>query len=352
MSGSSLTDDGGPRVSEDRTQPASKRRRQLAREQGQVAHSPELTAAVGWLAAVAVWGLFGGALGTAMVALVRGSLTGATVFPTNPVGVAARVRGLVLAVVWPLGVLLAGFAAGALAAHQAQVRGLWAIRLILPDPSRLWTPRSGPGLAVRAGRAGWSAAQAILVVVVSAWMLRAGWGELLRLSALDGPALARAASHWVLQQAGVLAGVLLILSGVDYGLRHLRFEAMLRTTTQEHREDRRAMEGDLASRAHRRRLARTWRGDAPEWLSGASLVLRGPAGTTVVLAGGPPPRRVAIRSAAEGEAGRRLRLSAEAMKLRQIDAAALAQSLAHRAVPGSPIPADRLAALAAIWPTE
>ena len=36
-------------MSEDRTQPPSKRRRQLAREQGQVAHSPELTAAAGWL---------------------------------------------------------------------------------------------------------------------------------------------------------------------------------------------------------------------------------------------------------------------------------------------------------------
>ena len=36
-------------MSEDRTQPPSKRRRQLAREQGQAAHSPELTAAAGWL---------------------------------------------------------------------------------------------------------------------------------------------------------------------------------------------------------------------------------------------------------------------------------------------------------------
>jgi flagellar biosynthetic protein FlhB len=65
----------------------------------------------------------------------------------------------------------------------------------------------------------------------------------------------------VLQLAGVVAGVWLILSGVDYALRYLRFEAMLRTTTQEHREDQRAMEGDLASRAHRRRLAQTWRAE-------------------------------------------------------------------------------------------
>ena len=46
-------------MSEERTQPASKRRRQLAREQGQVAHSPELTAAVGWLVAIVVFGMVG-----------------------------------------------------------------------------------------------------------------------------------------------------------------------------------------------------------------------------------------------------------------------------------------------------
>ncbi|HZW32789.1 MAG TPA: EscU/YscU/HrcU family type III secretion system export apparatus switch protein [Isosphaeraceae bacterium] len=249
-------------MSEDRTQPASKRRRQLAREQGQVAHSPELTAAVGWLVAVAAWWFFGGDLGAAMVALVRGSLTGPTVLPADPGVVAARVRELAWMVAWPLTVILAGFAAGAVVAHQVQVRGLWATRLIVPDPARLWVPGSGPGLAARCGRLGWAAGKAILVVLASAWMLRAGWGELLRLSELDGAVLARGASRLVLLLAGVLAGVLLVLSGVDYGLRYSRFEAMLRTTTQEQREDQRAMEGDLAARAVRRRLAQTWRGDS------------------------------------------------------------------------------------------
>ena len=48
-----------PVMSEDRTQPPSKRRRQLARQQGQAAHSPELTAAAGWLAAVVLLGCLG-----------------------------------------------------------------------------------------------------------------------------------------------------------------------------------------------------------------------------------------------------------------------------------------------------
>src|SRR6478672_1228502 len=116
-------------MSEDRTQPPSKRRRQRAREQGQVAHSPELTAAAGWLVAVVAWGIAGDDLASALVGLVRGSIAGAIVMPADPAGVAARVRGLVLSVAWPVGIILTGFAAGALTAHQFQVRGLWATGL-------------------------------------------------------------------------------------------------------------------------------------------------------------------------------------------------------------------------------
>ena len=116
--------------------------------------------------------------------------------------------------------------------------------------------------------------------------------------------------HWPAQFAElmfrpalVIGVVMLILGMADYGLRYMRFEAMLRTTAQEQREDHRVMEGDLSLRSKRRRLARAWRGDAPELLAGASLVVRGDHGLTVVLAGGPPPRRVTVRNVAQGKAG-------------------------------------------------
>ena len=106
--------------------------------------------------------------------------------------------------------------------------------------------------------------KAFVVVVASAWTIRAGWTDVLRLGGLEGPALARGAGQVVLQLAWVLAAVLLVLGLVDYGLRYRRFESMLRTTTQEQREDRRVIEGDPAARAQRRRIARTLRGDSPE----------------------------------------------------------------------------------------
>ena len=85
---------------------------------------------------------------------------------------------------------------------------------------------------------------------------------------------------------------------------------------------------------HRRQIARSWRGDSPELLAGASLVLSGPSGLTLILAGGPPPRRITIRAATKGNPGLRLRRSAEALKIPQVDAPDLARRLAQRPAVG------------------
>ena len=136
-------------MSEDRTQPPSKRRRQLAREQGQVVQSPELTAAVGWLAAVAILAFLADDLALGLTRLVHGSLTAPPGLTPDRALVVAQVRSLCATLVWPLGVILAGFAASALAVHQLQVRGLWATALIAPSPRRLW--RSGMRLRLPLG---------------------------------------------------------------------------------------------------------------------------------------------------------------------------------------------------------
>jgi flagellar biosynthetic protein FlhB len=338
-------------MSEDRTQPPSKRRRQLARQHGQVAHSPELTAAVGWLAAVAVLAVLADDLTLGLTKVVHASLTTSVDLMTDRAAVVAQVRGLFVGLSWPLAVILAGFAVGALAAHQFQVRGLWATNLIAPSVGRLWTVTSGAGLAVRAERAVWSMFKAAVLVAAAAWAIRAGWSDVLRLGGLESAALAKGAGQVVLGLAWTLAAVLLTLGVVDYGLRYRRFESMLRTTPQEQREDRRVIEGDPATRSQRQRVARAMRGDPPELFVGASLILTGTAGLTLVLGGGPPPRRVTVRTAAKGPAGTRLRRSAQAKNLVQVDAPELARRLARRPSAQTPLPAELIAELAAIWPT-
>ncbi len=140
-------------MSEDRTQSPSKQRRQQARERGLVAHSPELTGAVGLLAAAALLAVWGDDLAAALLGLVREPLVGVPRVSAGPAEVVVRLRHLALAVAWPMGMLVVGCVVAALAAHQVQVGGLWVPGLLAPDPSRLWVVGRGSGLATRAARA-------------------------------------------------------------------------------------------------------------------------------------------------------------------------------------------------------
>src|SRR6478735_8265145 len=156
-------------MSEDRTQAPSKRRRQEARAHGVVARSPELTAAVGLLAAVAMLGLWGGSLGSACEAILR-SAFGSADAVNPPELVVATLRAAGFRVLLPVAGLALGVVAATVAAHQAQVGGLWATGLIAPDPRRLLAS-SGPDLSARAGRGAWGVAKAALFVAVAVWAI-------------------------------------------------------------------------------------------------------------------------------------------------------------------------------------
>ena len=337
-------------TSEGRTQAPTARRRQLAREGGQAAHSPELSASAGLLASSAALAVWGEGLASSLLGLVREPLTTAVPFAVEAAEVVARIRHAAVGVAGPLLAIFGAAAAGALAAHQAQVRGLWAPGLLAPDPSRLWATGQGGGLVSRAGRGLWSVAKASVVVAVAAWVVRSGWAEFPRLSALDTPELAASCGRALARLALTLAGATLALGLVDFGLQWHRLETLLRLTPDEQREEIRSMEGDPSLRAQRRRIARSWRGGHDEILAGASLLLTGPSGLTVVLGGGLPPRRVSVRSILNGPAGLRLRRDADPEKFPRVEAPDLALRLARRRPPGLPPSPELLEEIVGLWP--
>ena len=147
--------------SEDRTQAASPRRRQLAREQGKVAHSPELTAAVGWIAAVSLLAGCETWLTGSLAALVRSPLVGPAARLEDPGDLGRMVFGAAAAVAPPVAILLGGFAAGATAAHLLQTRGMFAPTLIAPDVARVWRFGQGGGIGAKLERCAWSIAKAM-----------------------------------------------------------------------------------------------------------------------------------------------------------------------------------------------
>jgi flagellar biosynthetic protein FlhB len=338
--------------SDDRTQGPSKQRLREARERGQAAHSPELTAAVGLLAVTLLVHGWGDDLAAALVALVREPMTQPPLLDAEPAAVVGRLRHLALAVAWPLGIILGGVTAAALLIHQFQVGGLWAPKLLAPDPARLWAFGRGPGLAGRGTRAAWSLIKVLLVGAVAALALRAELPRWQKLGGLEPHALAAASAAALCQFTLTLAIATLTLGLVDFLLQRRRFMMLLRMTPEEQREDLRSTEGDPALRAQRRRIAQTWRTDGGEVLNGAALVLTGASGLTLIIAGGPPPRRFQVRSIAQGAAGLRLRHTASRAHVPEVAAPVLARRLAARRAPALPLDPEDAAALAALWPGQ
>ncbi len=339
-------------MSEERTQAPSKLRRQQARESGHVAHSAELTGAAGLLVVVFLLGVWGDDLAAGLLNAVQAPLREEMPVFGDAGVVVAHLRAVTLNVAWPLLAITFGGALGAFAAHQVQVGGLWTPGRLAPDPTRLWALGRGPSLAARGERGAWSIVKAIIIVLVTAGTIRSGWRDFQQLSALETPQLAPALGAAFRHATLMLAGAVLVLGLVDFGLQYQRFEAMLRLTPEEEREDLRTMEGDPALRARRRRLARSRSGDERELVAGATLALTGPAGLIVLVGGAPPPRRFRVLAAAKGATGASLRRAAESVEVPLRDAPDLARRLAGRRTPALPLEPKLTQEIARLWPVD
>jgi flagellar biosynthetic protein FlhB len=335
---------------EERTQGPSQRRRMLAREQGMVARSPELTAAAVLLMGALLLGAWGDELGTSLVEGTRASWSDfdpATL--TDAQSAASMVLLASRRTLVPLASLLGGIAMAGLVAHQAQVGGLWLPGMLAPNPARLWRVGEGPDLVDRSFRGAWSLAKALVVLAVGALSLWTHRWEIAELGPL-GPSTLAASALALVRSAFLELGVaLLALGTLDLMAQRQRIEVLLRTTPEQHREELKAVDGDPALRARRRRMAQSRKFDPIEAVTGASLLVVGPQGLTLVLGGGPPPgRRILVRAIAQGADGQRLRRAAEQMGLMQLRSARVAQHLARR--DRAPLPPELATELAAVWP--
>ena len=299
-------------MSEDRTQEPSKLRRQQARERGQVAHSAELTGSVGLLAAVVMLGFWGNAITAALVALVREPLNGTPIISADPSEVVARLRQLAFGVIWPLLPVVGGFVLGGdRGGTRRRCKGSGC-----PACSRLTRLDSGPsgkarGSSLAAAVGVWSLIKAVAIVAVAAWSIRHGWLDFQRFGAMDTPALARAVGGTLWLLVTWLATATLVLGLIDFALQYRRYEDLLRTTSEEHREDQRSAEGDPAPRSKSpaareglaRRLARAAHGGLAHFDRPQRLDTR-PGRRAAAPAGLAPLRRPRGVGAAPSDGGR------------------------------------------------
>ncbi len=243
----------------EKTEAATPRRKQEAREEGRVAKSADLTAALSLLAAVVLLHNFGLQLLAGMRLTVETMLTsGMASNPTRPddiTGSFAYVLRLAVAGAAPL---ILSITAVALVASVGQVGFVLTSKPLSPDLSRI-NPLSGFArlFDMRAGvRLVMSVAKLSVLAAVAIWMVLDDLPQILLLSQLETGQLFAAACSLVYALALKLAVFLLILAVLDFGFQRWQHDKDLRMSKQDIKEEMKRMDGDPLVKQRRARVAR------------------------------------------------------------------------------------------------
>jgi flagellar biosynthesis protein FlhB len=247
----------------ERTEPATPRKRQEARERGQVARSADLSTALLLLGAFVLFLVIGEAMGNGVADFTRGILGAIAhleLTTESAAGFFTQVIATALSITAPF-VLAMG--AVAIAANYIQVGPVWAANVITPDLERLSPVRgfqriaSGRGLVRTAMGVGKLAVIGTVLFLILARYVRPGQGK--SIFALFGDdihtSFLRAKSSAC--ELGITCALaMLILAILDYIFQRWHHERDLRMTRRELREEMKRFEGDPKIKERRRRMQR------------------------------------------------------------------------------------------------
>ena len=339
-------------ATQERTHQPTARRRQKARERGQVSRSNDLIAAVALLAAYGAFRGLGAFMARHLTDAARLSLGSAHTADLSITGVQALVGqwlGVAALVLGPLaGIILAA----GIAINLAQTGFLFSAQALTPDFTRV-NPGSGfkrllsvRGLVDTAK----SCAKMVAIGGVAAAVLRANLQALMAVGAMPlgagMPIITGVAAELFLK----CALALLVIGFLDYAYQRWSFEKSLRMTSQEVRQESKESDGDpqIRSQRARRRRDMLQQRITPE-AAQASVVVINPTHIAVALrydSGlAPAPRVVAKGQLA---VARRIVALAEANRIPVVQSIPLARTLYKSTAVGDEIPAALYQAVAEI----
>ncbi|HZZ27042.1 MAG TPA: flagellar biosynthesis protein FlhB [Pirellulales bacterium] len=242
----------------DKSQEATPHRRQQAREEGQVAQSPDLASAALLIAGLGIVLVMGGRLAQFFVRLAQHQLGGESWIEVDSSFILNHANAVLLELIQVLSPMLGlMFVAGVLV-HVLQTGLLWAPDRIAPDLERI-NPLSGIqrlfslSSAVRLAMGLFKVA---VVSLVAFWSLYHRRDEILSVAALDIPQIAALVFDIVIWTSMKIAMALLILAILDYGYQRWKYEQDLRMTPQELREEMKNLQGDPHVVARRKQVQR------------------------------------------------------------------------------------------------
>jgi flagellar biosynthetic protein FlhB len=241
---------------EERTEPATPRRREEARERGQVARSADLSSAVILLAAVLALRFLGKPMIGGIFASASSVLEGLARVDGDPAGLLTHFGGAFAAVALGFLPFVGIVLAAALGANLAQVGFLFTARPLTPDLNRIDPVAGLARLFSLRGliRIVSGLLKVAAVALVVFWTLWAERVRLLELSGLAFEEIVGVAVELMLTLSLRAALALLVLALFEYGFQKWQHERDLRMSKREVREELRRYEGDPRVRERRRAI--------------------------------------------------------------------------------------------------
>ncbi|TWG84108.1 flagellar biosynthetic protein FlhB [Cupriavidus gilardii J11] len=242
----------------EKTEPASPRRLEKAREEGQVVRSRELGTFLMLMAgAVGLWGL-GGMLGRKLDLVMRAALGFEPAVARDPERMLTGLGQLAFEALLGVLPLLLLLAVTALVSPMLLGGWLFSTKSLMPDFSRL-SPIKGLGRLFSAHtlvELAKAIAKSLLVGGVAAWVL---WGKLPEAVALMSAPVDEALIHMlelVLYCCAVAALALLLVAGLDVPWQFYEFFKKLRMTKEEVKQEHKESEGDPHVKGRIRQMQR------------------------------------------------------------------------------------------------
>jgi flagellar biosynthesis protein FlhB len=247
-----------PRSEQERTEPATPRKREDARKQGQVARSRELPSAAVLLGGILVLSLAGGAMAGGLMDLWRDLLSRSGELVVSPESLSQMIAGLTWKFVLLVGPMILALALVVVAVHLAQVGFFLTGEAISPKFSRI-NPLEGfrRFLSVQSLVELLKALLKLAIVAYVAWRtVAAEWETFLLLSDVSPWTVATHLGQVVLR-IGLRTGLVLVALGLlDYLYQRWEHERGLRMTKDEVKEEYKQREGDPKIKAKIRQKQR------------------------------------------------------------------------------------------------
>jgi len=245
---------------QERTESPTPRKRERAREEGKVARSTELPAALGLLAGAVILSAAGGrALAGFSTQMLNESSRRLAGGEMNAGEASAVLRHLVFGLLLALAPSLAAVGAAVLGVNLIQARGVMSWKPLMPKLSNL-SPLSGFKRMIGTD-ALFNLLKSMLKLAALALVSWIVVGRSLPslISLPDTPTLGVAAvMRDLMLRLGLCTGLAFAaIAAVDYGFRVFRHEQELRMSRQEMRQELRESEGDPLVKARQRSLARS-----------------------------------------------------------------------------------------------